>query len=306
MAGRFVLPGCDVPALISHHRLSEVVMSQYTEHNLRESLNSRRPFSALCNWRSPSQSECPPIMVEQRAISLATSRNMTGILGYNWVFLTHGTSFYIRIRHAPLATFKISLHGPDNRKGISGPVNFLYADRNAFKKSQDAGGKWFSQNSRRTEFTGRYIAPGIRHVVRIRTDWSLFSRGTPSAPIPALGSASFHGLLPAPKLLRASNIDVFVSDGTPYWPDPEAAREARAGFGPIVNKAGQSLTLVAEEVGIHRNPDPFELRKLTDDERVEATRAVIAAPDETGLCWVCERLVPVSHVRDGKFFPVVY
>ncbi|UPW02880.1 hypothetical protein M1C57_14325 [Rhodococcus pyridinivorans] len=73
-----------------------------------------------------------------------------------------------------------------------------------------------------------------------------------------------------------------------------------------MNKAGQSLTIQAEEMRLDRQPDPFDVRPLTDNERAEAIRAVIAAPDETGLCWVCEKLLPASHVLDGTVLPVAY
>ncbi|MDH6679232.1 hypothetical protein M2284_003448 [Rhodococcus sp. LBL1] len=263
----------------------------------------------LCDWRPQQRSDpryLEPIMKPEKAISFVTRNKRNGVMGYNWRIWSTGTSFYIAPRYTPISNMKISLHGPDEREEIEGPVNFLYVDPRTTDRAEKAGGMSGAQQEERTVFSGRKIAPGVNHVVRFRTDWDTFVRGRPSGPVPDESkSSSLNGVADAPRFLRALNVDVFVSDGKPYWPDEELARAKNAGLGPVTNKAGQSLTVNISDAYLMEDPDPFGYRALTDDELADSVRMVLAGPDETGLCWVCEKIAPRQRVKDGTIFPSV-
>ena len=64
------------------------------------------------------------------------------ISGYTWRIMTHGTSFYIMARYAPLSTVKISLHGADPRPTVGPPGFKVVIERQALPGAVDAGGAY--------------------------------------------------------------------------------------------------------------------------------------------------------------------
>ncbi|MFA5607506.1 MAG: hypothetical protein WDA07_09995, partial [Leucobacter sp.] len=90
---------------------------------------------------------------------------------------------------------------------------------------------------------------------------------------------------------HATHVDVYLSFGDPYWPDEEGARAAEAGMGPITNAIGMHLTAVIVHRRVISQPDPWgDVRGDTPLD--ECSRGMAAAVDETGLLWLCEKLIP--------------
>ena len=69
------------------------------------------------------------------------------------------------------------------------------------------------------------------------------------------------------------------------------ARAAEAGMGPITNAIGMHLTAVIVHRRVISQPDPWgDVRGDTPLD--ECSRGMAAAVDETGLLWLCEKLIP--------------
>ena len=101
-----------------------------------------------------------------------------------------------------------------------------------------------------------------------------------------------RGIVPVPTEGRVSHIDVFLSyNGQPCWPDEEAIRAARAGMGFIKNSLNWCLSVVSYDRPTTYEPDPcgdFRGEIPVD----QCLRGIAAAVDETGLLWLCEKLIP--------------
>src|SRR6202035_3536276 len=94
---------------------------------------------------------------------------------------------------------------------------------------------------------------------------------------------------------HVSHVDLYLSTGDPYWPDEEAARAAKAGMGPITNSIGMNLTAITVRRPVTLEPDPHgDLR--SDTPLDQCTRGMAGAVDETGLVWLCEKLIPVGDL----------
>jgi hypothetical protein len=107
--------------------------------------------------------------------------------------------------------------------------------------------------------------------------------------------STFRALVRAPERDHVSHVDLYLSTGDPYWPDEEAARAAKAGMGPITNSIGMNLTAITVQRPVTLEPDPHgDLR--SDTPLDQCTRGMAAAVDETGLLWLCEKLIPVGDL----------
>jgi len=156
---------------------------------------------------------------------------------------------------------KISLHGPDDRH----PRQFLKV---GFDSNATPGESYLvGRENLPTEFKGKHVATGVRHVVRFRHDWTMFHSDVPSAPTPGTvknPDTSQAGVCPPPAQMYAVDVDLFLCEREPFWPDEQQARLDNATLGPIENAAGQFLTGVVR----HHNA----LAKAT------ATPDIVTAP----------------------------
>lgn len=110
-------------------------------------------------------------------------------------------------------------------------------------------------------------------------------------------------------------VDLYISapGADPYWQDAAATRKANAGLGPLVNTAGQSLTLVASKVSDPHKHDP-NWQRVTDEEtesmgQSPVVRALAMNPSSAGLLWITEKIAPadfgpeVDKLYVGKYRP---
>lgn len=164
--------------------------------------------------------------------------------GHTWRIWWGGTSFYIKGRASSLAAFKISLHGSDPARPQLRPGFKIAMDETAIAKATAAGAvhcgsvpigpQWFS---------GRRIKDGVIHVLTFRTTWDLFVKNIPPASNPGkLRSGTMGLVIPAPATFKTADLDIYVSDKKPYWPNEAKARRDNACVGPIQSRAGQYLT----------------------------------------------------------------
>jgi hypothetical protein len=149
-------------------------------------------------------------------------------------------------RAPQIGLLKISLHGPDARPGISAPGFKVAIDHSALPKMEAFGGAFIFWRIDGNEcwFTGREVKEDVRHVATFRSTPEMFQPGVPSAPDPGnFNEEKDRGLvIPPPSIFRAADVDLFISDGPPYWWNQIQALREQSCFGPIRNKAGQYLT----------------------------------------------------------------
>jgi hypothetical protein len=215
----------------------------------------------------------------------------SGVYSYCWRLGSGATSFYIKPRYAALTLFKVSLHGPDDRPGLM-PGFKVAIDQSAEAKVRGAGGALVVKDQwpDRQWYSGRPLARGVSHVMRIRTTWDLLSKGVPSAPIPAkLKKGNVGGLIAPPRSLHAVDVDVYVSDRFPFWPKEDRARRDNACMGPIQNRAGQFLTAVSFDHSVIDHPTPARAVGVRPASVEDRTRGFGAAFDPEGYLWVCEQ-----------------
>jgi hypothetical protein len=237
---------------------------------------------------------------------LVGDRN-SGVLGYAWRVWASRTSFYLKARYTPLSDWKISLHGPDVRH--PGQDGFkLEVDDRATPAARAAGGGWLlTAEMKRRWFAGREVAPGVRHVLRLRSDFTLFQPGVPSGPNPGeIATSAFGGVIRPPAPLCAADVDFYVSTGAPYWAGGARSKRENARLGPLVNESGQVLTAVSKQQLMLNHPTPS---KLFDAPRPQGTgdtvRGIGMTIDEDDVLWVREMLLSrkalaaASETRSG-------
>lgn len=213
---------------------------------------------------------------------------------YTWRIWARSDSFYVKPRYAPVAGFKVSLHGP--RAGGSGLWKVQQDRRDRDAAAAAGGAALHGESDYRVEFAGRHVRTGVRLAVRIRVPWTSLTRGSPSGPSPGNvklrdHEAAFHGVLAPPAQMRFVDVDIYVSDrGQPYWPRERELDRDRAKVGCLVNDAGQHLTAVSFQRGLNSAlpREPHEPGPPTG--KADAVRGVgIRVVDE--LLWLDERIV---------------
>ena len=243
-------------------------------------------------------------MNEQRAIEwLMATRDRTAIDGWHWLIESTPTSFYIKSLNRVLQAAKVSIHGPDPRHPDEDHFRFDVirtpegdVDQRSVVRSARDGGRWLTDiNWLPLHFEGRYINGHVRQIVRFSTESDTFLPGAP----PAGGSdwpkkkATMKGLLPVPMAGRVMHVDAFLStNGEPYWPDPGKVRATQSGLGFIRNALNWCVSAVVFDRPIDHERDPWgKLRGVTPLHK--CVRGITAGVDETGLLWLCEKLIPL-------------
>lgn len=258
-------------------------------------------------WAEPDESY--PSLDEHRAIEfLSATADGTAIDSWHWLIETATTSFYIKSLNRALQAAKVSLHGPDARYPGEDHYRFdlirtpeMEVDPKFIKRSTRAGGRWLTDSAELPRyFPGRRITDNVDHVIRFSTGHDLFTAGAP----PAGGSdhpkqkATMRGLLPIPAEGRVVHVDAFLSrdaEAGPYWPSEESViRHHRSGLGFMTNSLGWKLSVVVYDRPVDREPDP------SGDYRgnlpvSECCRGYAATVDNTGLLWLCEKLIPFDN-----------
>lgn len=236
--------------------------------------------------------------------------DLVGTTSFNWTIWAHGTSFYLKVRHPSMSELKISLHGPDPRPGLV-PVYRLGPD-SSFKVQDGTnyGGLIVGESDGRwpIKFTGQRVTSHVQHVIRFSYSSEMFTPGVPNGlPVGlskrVLKKGGRHGRYTIPPE-GGLFVDLYISapGANPYWQDTIATREANAGLGPLINTAGQSLTLVASKVSDPHKHDPT-WQRVTEEEAKEmgkkpVVRALAMNPSSTGLMWITEKIAPVDFGPD--------
>ncbi|MBE8516013.1 hypothetical protein ILP97_00465 [Amycolatopsis sp. H6(2020)] len=229
-------------------------------------------------------------------MALVVFNRDTRVASFGYRIWASRTSFYIKNRDIDLGV-KISVHGPDPRHdqpgfkfGVDGKAASLLHDSVAWRFEEGAQMGWFP---------GAEVVSGVRHLVRIRFTWNSFQHGSPSGPQPSTSKeVGQHLLIEAPPLLKAADIDLYLSDtGKPYWPNEQKARRDNATLGPLENDAGQILTAVSWRRSLLNDPATAELEALAKPYGGPRIRTLASNRDETGFLWVREVIAPQAMLR---------
>lgn len=237
-------------------------------------------------------------MQQQHAIEFFFIAEASSLWGFHWLIEWSTSSFYVKCLHPAMQSAKVSLHGPDPKHPGKQHLRFDLDHADVLEKATKAGSHWSSGSGRLPfYFGGRQVNDHAAHIVRFSAEWNTFIKGAPG-PGNSRGpreKSTFRALVRAPERDHVSHVDLYLSTGDPYWPDEEAARAARAGMGPITNSIGMNLTAITVQRPVTLEPDPHgDLR--SDTPLDQCTRGMAAAVDETGLLWLCEKLIPVGDL----------
>jgi hypothetical protein len=241
---------------------------------------------------------------EPRVIKFLVGDRSIGKFGFTWRIGSGGTSFYIKPLAGWAQEIKVSLHGPDPSRGLTGGYK-IELDKSAAASVHKAGGALAVQNNwpDKKWFSGYEVHPGVDLVLRLRFPWDLFDQHAVSAEVPSSPRPTDLGVLvPVPQREHAVDVDVFVCHATPYWPNKAQARLDNACLGPVANKAGQFLTAQTVHRSLDKDPSP-----TVPDAPVGASgmpplhdrlRGMGAAVDPHGFLWVHEMWL--SHFEMQK------
>ncbi|MUM22948.1 hypothetical protein FZI91_14700 [Mycobacterium sp. CBMA271] len=238
----------------------------------------------------------PISMAGEHAIVFFVLDRDKSICGYSWLIEWSTTSFYIKSNYPALKSTKVSLHGPDPKHPGKEHFRFDFDRREAGVKAANAGGGMSVDATKvlPIPFTGRRVNKRTLHVLRFSTEWGMFLRGVPSAPVPTTkGKATVHATIEAPSQLRVVHVDVYLSNGSAYWHDEAEVRDRNAGLGPIINSANQYLTAEVGRVKATAEPDPFG-NVQGDTPLDRCIRGIAVRPDPSGFLWICEKMIPQS------------
>jgi hypothetical protein len=256
--------------------------------------------SAPQRWRIAGKKQNGSRDLALTTICICVGSRDTLVCGYEWRIIASGTSFYLRARYDPLAPLKVSLHGPDPRH--STPGYKLALDDLAMPKALTAGVATAARPGwLPCWFSGIAVDSDTTHVLRLRAGWDLFAPGVPSGPAPAAVKArAVAGLIPPPPAHHAVDVDVYVSQRRPFWPNERRARAANACLGPLWNRARQCLTAVAVKRALLTSPTPAAALGPPPASEEDSLRALGGTVDESGLLWICEQWMSRSALAEAE------
>jgi len=196
----------------------------------------------------------------------------TKVNSYAWKIWWHKISFYVVPTYAPLSGVKVSLHGPDDRHPQ--PGFRIDIDRNAMRQAKVAGGIAHGPKGG-VWFSGREMVPGVRHVITLRWTTGLFKKGVPSGPSPDVPRVVDSSLVvAAPVQGFASDVDVYVCQGRPWWREEAQARRDNACIGPLKNDGSEYLTAVSVRRRLAALPTPPNVRLASPETKGDKVRAI--------------------------------
>jgi hypothetical protein len=237
----------------------------------------------------------------QNAFVFCVHDKQTGVVGYTWYIESHRTSFYIKSTMKALQTVKVSVHGPDPNHIGKQHFRLDWTNPKEAQKAINAGGGWFADGAPLPfEFKGRPVNKRTVHLARFSFESNMFRKGMQRGPDPVtMSKATLHGRIDAPPDGRVTHVELYLSRVRPFWRNSKELeiRAANAGIGPLTNDAGMFLTGIVDRLDAataQRDPFGDVSEGLPSD---QLTRGVAAAVDQTGLLWICEKMMPRSKVK---------
>lgn len=175
-------------------------------------------------------------MNNEHAIVFAVGNREQDEYGYTTLIEWNTTSFYIKSQFRQLQTFKVSIHNPDPKHPGKDGFHFDFDHYEPKRKAVTVGGGWmFDGDQPPLGFPGCRVNARVLHLARVAVSWDMFAKQVPSSPPPQQlkQKATMHAPLQLPPLLTASHVDIYMSEGEPYWPDEAKVRANNAGWGQL-------------------------------------------------------------------------
>lgn len=223
----------------------------------------------------------------------------TGPWGHTYRVWTHRTSFYIMPRDPSLAALKFSGHGPDPDHANPG-WKLAFVDKQP--KVAVLAGEGALEVQR---FDGEPVTGGVRRVVRVRVPWYTLDGSLPNGVGHNEIKKMFTGHLVAPPgHWCAADVDFYVSESDPYWPDADDVRSKNAAMGPLRNEAGQVLTAVSHERSIAKFPTPEGAHAIEPMSQQDTIRGLLLSVEQRtdGFAWIVESPASRTAIADlGRY-----
>jgi hypothetical protein len=235
--------------------------------------------------------------VEPTEIYFVSWDQTSGVSSYLWRIGSQSTSFYIKPYYKPLAALKISLHGPDPRPELTPGFRFGI-DEGGRPLATSHGGILVTQDLDHGQrwFRGEEVGRNARLVAIFRVTSDLFADGVPSAPGPTknLRSSARGSVIPAPGVGEATDVEIYLASGAPFWPNESQAKKDNACIGPIRNEANQYLTGLSVRRSATGQPHPPEGMSRSTGTPDNSVRALNVRVDEHEVLWILEEWMTSS------------
>jgi hypothetical protein len=94
-------------------------------------------------------------------------------------------------------------------------------------------------------------------------------------------------------------LDIYISDGKPYWENEAQARRDNACIGPLQNKAGQNLSGVSFRRSALNRDVPEAALTLKAHAAEDRVRGIGTATDVRGVLWIVEHWMSASALKEA-------
>jgi hypothetical protein len=225
--------------------------------------------------------------VELEEIMVAFTAGESPALGNIWRITAKKTDFYLDPLGEPGRVAHLSVHGANER--FDGHRFHIKVDRRLAAEAKDQGhfvGNGIPRNG--FVFDGQQLSGHVFLVARIRWSWDLqrprFRTAAVSGSAPELaghqsGARLSDALLPN----EAWDLDLVVSYGQPYWPNPHGSLRDNARLGPLPNDAGLWLTATSYHRSKTEYPTPERLSPRLPHPGEEPNRILCCGPGSAGV-----------------------
>lgn len=218
-------------------------------------------------------------------------------LGNIWQITAKKTDFFLNPLGQAGTFAHLSVHGPNER--FDGHRFHIKVDPRLVATAKNRG--YFVEHGiprKGFAFDGQQLAAGAFRVARIRWTWHLqrprFRAAAVSGPAPELADHQVGARLS--EVLSpndAWDIDLVVSYGQPYWPEPFGSLRDNARLGPLPNDAGLWLTATSYHRSQTKYPTPDQLRPSLPRPGERPNRIMGSGPGpdgEASMYWIVETI----------------
>jgi hypothetical protein len=227
-------------------------------------------------------------VARRQSVYFVVGDPLTGIASYVWQMWWSRRDFYLVPTYAPISGIKVSLHGANDEH--SEPFYRIGRDHRALEKALEADGIVHAP-ARDVTFKGQIVQPGVRHVITMRWTPSLFKAGMPSGPRPQdIKPGRVAHVLAPPSRGFSTDIEIYICQDRPWWPNEAQARADNACIGPLGNQADEYLTALSIRRRKGVNAPPSSAWWPQPLNRADRVRGIGAAVDDKDVLWVVEQI----------------
>jgi hypothetical protein len=238
-------------------------------------------------------------MTDLNRIYFVVGDSARNIYSHTWRVWWHGSSFYIKSRNKTMGYFKVSMHGPDERYPDPG---FIVGRDQSASVSPDAllvdRGRFLG-----SRFSGKPMPDGGLLLVTFRFGAELFAEGMPSEHVEHVKDDDKQAalLVPAPAPGEFSGVHLFLTRQGMRIPGQEAAQEANAFLGSLVNKNEDVLTGVGWKWPVEHCPRLEDLQLDPPVNENDRGRGFATMVGDDGRLWIVEKWLSKKAIEKESF-----